>query len=85
MGEKSPTFYLFTIKINTLFNMKSIKVIFIVMETVMLLTVILTVIFCDWTKRIAEETAWMYQSLIILASIGAVICQKEQQAIDWNE
>lgn len=65
--------------------MKSIKLIFIAMETAMLFTVIMLTFFTDWNKAIETESAWMFQLLIVLCSILAVTFQREQQSIEWDD
>ena len=65
--------------------MNGVKCIFIAMETVMLLGVILFTFLTDWAKETEAGAAWMFQLMIVNMAILAVIFQKEQQAIEWNE
>jgi MFS-type transporter involved in bile tolerance (Atg22 family) len=65
--------------------MNGVKCIFIAMETVMLLGVILFTFLTDWVKETEAGAAWVFQLMIVNMAILAVIFQKEQQAIEWNE
>ena len=65
--------------------MNGVKCIFIAMETVMLLGVILFTFLTDWVKETETGAAWMFQLMIVNMAILAVIFQKEQQDIEWNE
>ena len=65
--------------------MNGVKCIFIAMETVMLLGVILFTFLTDWVKETEAGAAWMFQLMIVNMAILAVIFQKEQQDIEWNE
>ena len=66
-------------------TMKSVKIIFIALEVAMLVGVIMLVFIPDWPKRFEEDTAWMYQTLIVLFAINAVVFQKEQGSINWED
>ena len=38
----------------------------------------------DWVKETEAGTAWMFQIMIVLMTLCAVVFQKEQQNIKWN-
>ena len=38
----------------------------------------------DWVKETEAGTAWMFQTMIVLMTLCAVVFQKEQQNIEWN-
>ena len=59
--------------------------IFIAMEVAMILGVTMLTFLTDWKEVIDAESGWMFQLLIVLMSILAVIFQKEQQEIEWND
>lgn len=65
--------------------MKSVKVIFIAMEVAMLLGVVLFVFLTDWTEVEKQGTSLTFKIMIVLLSIGAVVFQREQQEIEWDE
>lgn len=65
--------------------MKSVKIIFIALEVAMLIGVVMLVFIPDWVARFNDDTAWMYQTLIVLFALCAVTCQKEQSEINWEE
>lgn len=65
--------------------MVAVKIIFIVLEAVMLLGVIVVTFLTDWVKAFEYGYAYLYQILIVLMSLCAVIFQKEQQEINWEE
>lgn len=65
--------------------MKSVKAILTSLEVAMLIAVVMFCFLTDWEKCIANETAWMFKTLIVLCSINAVILQREQQNIEEDE
>ena len=65
--------------------MKSVKVIFIVLETAMLLGVVICTFLTDWVTAFECGYAYLYQILIVLMSLCAVMFQREQQAIEWDD
>lgn len=64
--------------------MVTVKIIFIFLEAVMLLGVIMTTFLTDWLHAFECGYAYLYQILIVLMSLCAVIFQKEQQSIEWE-
>lgn len=64
--------------------MDYIKVIFIGLEWTMILGVAMFAFLTNWSSEIAHGSAWMFQTLIVLMAICAVIFQKEQQSIKWS-
>ena len=64
--------------------MKSIKIIIIAIEIAMIIGVAM-ISFCDWAEESQYKEVWMLKVLQVLFTLMAVVCQKEQQNIDWNE
>lgn len=65
--------------------MKSVKIIFIALELAMIIGVIMCTFATDWQKAVEEGAAWMYQSLIVLCALNAVVFQREQQNINLDD
>lgn len=65
--------------------MKGIKIIFIAMEVSMLLGVVMLSFMTDWKEHMETESSWMFHTLIVLMALLAVVFQKEQQSIEWDE
>jgi len=64
--------------------MKHAKIIFIAMEVAMILGVIMLTFATDWQEATEHGAAWMYKLLTVLCALNAVVFQREQQAIEWN-
>jgi hypothetical protein len=62
--------------------MNGIKLIFIAAELMMLSGIVMIAFFADWADE--DGNSWMFQLLMVLMSIAAVLFQKEQQSIEWN-
>lgn len=58
---------------------------FIAMEVAMILGVTMLTFLTDWKEVIDTESGWMFQLLIVLMSILAVVFQREQQEIEWDD
>lgn len=54
------------------------------MEIAMLMGVFMIAFLTDW-QAIADESVWMHELLLVLCSVNAVIFQREQQNIDWED
>lgn len=65
--------------------MRSVKIIFIALEVSMIIGVVMCTFATDWKKAVEEGAAWMYQLLIVLFALNAVVFQREQQNIDLDE
>ena len=65
--------------------MKKVKIIFIALELAMIAGVIMCTFATDWQKAVEQGAAWMYKLLIVLCALNAVVFQREQQAIEWDE
>lgn len=65
--------------------MKSVKVILMAMEILMLLGVILLSLLTDWEKYAGTDAEMDMHALIVLMAVSAVVFQKEQQSIEWDE
>lgn len=59
--------------------MKQVKYTLLAMEVICLLSVASLAFFTDWVYYTASGDAWMFQLLIVLMSLFAVILQREQQ------
>lgn len=64
--------------------MNGVKLIFIALELTMLTGVMMFTFLTDWAKEAEAGTAWMFQTMIVLLALCAVVFQREQQAIEWN-
>ena len=64
--------------------MVAVKIIFIVLEAVMLLGVIVVTFLTDWLHAFEYGYAYLYQILIVLMSLCSVVFQREQQSIEWE-
>ena len=64
--------------------MNGVKLIFITLELVMITGVMMFAFLTDWPKETEAGTAWMFQTMIVLMTLCAVVFQKEQQNIEWN-
>lgn len=64
--------------------MRNLKVIIIAIEVAMIIGVAL-IAFSDWAKESQFQEVWMLKTLQVLFAIAAVVCQREQQNIDWDE
>ena len=64
--------------------MNGVKLIFIALELVMLTGVMMFTFLTDWAKETEAGTAWMFQTMIVLMTLCAVVFQKEQQTIEWD-
>lgn len=65
--------------------MKSVKIIFIALEVAMIIGVVMCTFVTDWQKAVEEGTEWMYQLLIVLCALNALVFQREQQNINLDE
>ena len=65
--------------------MKSVKVILMTMEILMLLGVVLLSLLTDWEKYAGTDAEVGMHALIVLMAVSAVVFQKEQQSIEWDE
>lgn len=65
--------------------MKLVKIIFISLEASMIIGIITALFITDWEDAIQHNMDWAYKFMIILMAIAAVVYQKEQQAIEWDE
>ena len=65
--------------------MKDVKIIFIVLELAMIMGVVMCTFATDWQQAVEQGAAWMYQLLIVLCALNAVVFQREQQAIEWDD
>lgn len=63
--------------------MKSVKVIFISAEIAALLGLIMLVFLTNWQSGVEELI--LVKIMIVLLAIFAVVCQKEQGEIEWEE
>lgn len=64
--------------------MNGVKLIFITLELVMITGVMMFSFLTDWKTEVEHETAWMFQVMIVLMTILAVVFQNEQQKIEWH-
>ena len=64
--------------------MNGVKLIFITLELVMITGVMMFAFLTDWVKETEAGTAWMFQTMIVLMTLCAVVFQREQQNIEWN-
>ena len=64
--------------------MNGVKLIFITLELVMITGVMMFAFLTDWVKETEAGTVWMFQTMIVLMTLCAVVFQKEQQNIEWN-
>lgn len=51
----------------------------------MIFGVIVCTFATDWKQAAEQGAAWMYELLIVLCALNAVVFQHEQQAIEWDE
>ena len=59
-------------------KMKQVKIIFIACELAAILGVILFALFADLDD-------WMMRTMLVLMSLYAVVMQREQQSIEWED
>lgn len=64
--------------------MKSVKIIFIAGEIVMLAAFVFILFASDW-RNMPSEQYDLCRILVALCGLTAIAFQKEQQAIDWDE
>jgi hypothetical protein len=65
--------------------MKQVKVIFIVLEMCAIIGVGLLSFSTDWEFAIRTGNDFPVRLLIVLCAAAAIVCQREQQDIEWNE
>lgn len=65
--------------------MKQVKIIFIALELCAIIGVGLLTFNTDWEFAIRTGNDFPVRLLIVLCSVAAIVCQREQQAIEWDE
>ena len=65
--------------------MKTVKILFIAMEIAMIIGVIMFSFCTNWIMEIECGVDWMFRLMIVLLTLCAVVFQREQQAIEWDE
>jgi hypothetical protein len=65
--------------------MKQVKIIFIALELCAIIGVVMLTFSTDWEFAIRTGNDFHVRLLIVLCAAAAIVCQREQQYIEWDE